>query len=75
MSARRRKRLDPAVFHLTVEGIQAGEYSERSMAMAGAVLRASKKNPRVMLQVTAKQGGWISGIDETVAILKHGVEE
>jgi nicotinate phosphoribosyltransferase len=43
--------------------------------MAAAALRAAKKNPRVLLQVTAKQDGWLSGIDETIAILKHGVED
>src|SRR5207237_3043454 len=35
----------------------------------------AKKNPRVTLQVTAKHDGWLSGIDEAIAILKLGVED
>lgn len=75
MSPRRRKRLDPAVFHLPAEQLKAGDFSDRQAALAAGVLRAAKKNPRVLLQVTGKQDGWLSGIDEAVAILKHGVED
>lgn len=75
MSPRRRKRLDPAVFQLPVEPLKAGEFSERFAALAGEVLRSAKKSPRVLLQITAKADGWLSGIDETVAILKTGVED
>ena len=74
MSPRRRKRLDPAVFQLPAARIKAGEFSDRYAALAPAVLRQAKKNPRVLLQVTAKQDGCLSGIDESIAILKHGVE-
>jgi nicotinate phosphoribosyltransferase len=75
MSPRRRKRVDPAAFQLPTERLKAGEFSDRGGALAASVLRAAKKSPRVLLQVTAKQGGWLSGIDETVAILKCGVED
>jgi nicotinate phosphoribosyltransferase len=75
MSARRRKRLDPAVFQLPVERLRAGEFSDQYMAMAASVLKTARKNPRVRMQVTAKHGGWISGIDETVAILKLCVDD
>jgi nicotinate phosphoribosyltransferase len=75
MSPRRRKRLDPSVFRLPADQIKAGEYSDRYSALIQKVLRAAKKNPRVRLQVTAKQDGWLSGIDESIAILKSGVEE
>jgi len=75
VSPRRRKRLDPAVFQIPADRVKAGEFSDRYMALAASVLRAAKKNPRVLLQVTAKQDGWLSGIDETIAILKHGVED
>jgi nicotinate phosphoribosyltransferase len=75
VSPRRRKRLDPAVFQLPTEQIKAGEYSDRYTALAASVLRAAKKNPRVLLQVTAKHDGWLSGIDESIAILKLGVED
>ena len=75
MSPRRRKRLDPSVFQLPAERIKAGEFSDRAAAMAGDVLRGAKKSPRVLMQVTAKQGGWLSGIDESIAILKAGVDD
>ena len=75
MSARRRKRLDPAVFQLPVERLRAGEFSDQYMAMAASVLKTARRNPRVRMQVTAKHGGWISGIDETIAILKLCVDD
>ncbi len=75
MSPRRRKRLDPAVFQLAADPLKTGEYAERFAALAPEVLRTAKKNPRVLLQVTAKADGWLSGIDEAIAILKTGVED
>jgi nicotinate phosphoribosyltransferase len=75
MSPRRRKRLDPAVFQLPAARIRGGEFSDRYAALAPGVLRQAKKNPRVLLQVTAKQDGCLSGIDESIAILKHGVDD
>jgi nicotinate phosphoribosyltransferase len=75
MSPRRRKRLDPSVFRIPAEEVRAGEYSDRHLALAGDVFRAAKKNPTVRLQVTAKQDGWLSGIDESIAILKLGVAD
>lgn len=75
MSPRRRKRLDPSVFQLPVERIKAGEFSDNVAALAASALRAAKKSPRVLMQVTTKQDGWLSGIDEAVAILKAGVED
>ena len=75
MSPRRRKRLDPAVFQLPAARIKEGEFSDRYAALTPGVLRQAKKNPRVLLQVTAKQDGCLSGIDESIAILKHGVDD
>lgn len=75
MSPRRRKRLDPAAFQLPADQIKAGAYSDRYLALAASVVRAAKKHPRVLLQVTTKQDGWLSGIDEAIAILKAGVDD
>jgi nicotinate phosphoribosyltransferase len=75
VSPRRRKRLDPSLFRLPAEQIKAGEYSDRYAAAIPRVLRAAKKSPKVLLQVTAKQDGWLSGIDESIAILKSGVDD
>jgi nicotinate phosphoribosyltransferase len=72
MSPRRRKRLDPAVFHLPVEQIRSGEFSDRYVGMAGAV---APDGVRVLLQITAKQAGLLSGIDEALAILKTGADD
>ena len=75
MTARRRKRLDPSVFLLPVERVRAGEFAEYSMTLAAGVLRAARKSPRVIMQITAKQGGWLAGIDEAIAIVKLGVDD
>jgi nicotinate phosphoribosyltransferase len=75
VSPRRRKRLDPAVFQLPIERIRTGEFADRHLALASEALKNTKKNPRVLLQVTAKGYGWLSGIDESIAILKLGIED
>ena len=75
MTARRRRRLDPSAFQLATDRIRAGEFAERSMAGAATVLRGARKSPRVLMQITAKQGGWLAGIDEAIAILKLGVQD
>jgi nicotinate phosphoribosyltransferase len=75
MTARRRKRLDPSVFQLPAERLRAGEFAEQALALAANVLRGAKKSPRVLMQITAKQGGWLAGIDEAIAILRLGVDD
>lgn len=75
MSPRRRKRLDPSVFRLPVEQIRAAEYSDRYAALVAEILRGANTRPAVLLQVTAKHDGWLSGIDESIAILKTGVDD
>lgn len=75
MSPRRRKRLDPSVFQLPADRIKAGDYSDQHSVFAAPALRAAKRTPRVLLQVTAKHDGWLSGIDESIAILKLGVDD
>jgi nicotinate phosphoribosyltransferase len=75
MSPRRRKRLDPSLFRFPVEQIKAAEYSDRYAAAVAEVLRGSTSRPSVLLQVTAKHDGWLSGIDEAIAILKGGVDD
>lgn len=75
MSPRRRKRLDAALFQHAAERLRSGEYAERAIAIAGSVARAARKSPRVVMQFTAKQGGWLAGIDEAIAILKLGVDD
>ena len=75
MTARRRKRLDPSVFQIPADRMKTGEFAEPALAIAAAVLRGARKSHRVLMQVTAKQGGWLAGIDEAIAILRLGVED
>lgn len=75
MSPRRRKRLDAAAFRLPLEQIKAAEFSDRYAALFADVVRGSSARPSVLLQVTAKHDGWLSGIDETIAILRSTVDD
>jgi nicotinate phosphoribosyltransferase len=70
MPPRRRKRLDPAALNLPVEQIKAGFYTDAYFLRAREVLRADKKSPAVVMQITGKNAGWIGGVDEAIAILK-----
>lgn len=70
MPARRRKRIDPSHFALPVEQIRAGTYSDAYFNSARAALRADGRTARVLWQLSVKRGGWLGGIDESVALLK-----
>ena len=77
MTPRRRKRLDPQAFQLPTEQLASGVYADRFGALAAAVMRSSGSRAKrnVLLQVTAKQDGWLAGIDEAIAILRLGVAD
>jgi nicotinate phosphoribosyltransferase len=70
MAARRRKRIDPALFALPVDQIRAGVYSDAYFNSARAALRAEGRVARVTWQLSVKNDGWLGGIDEAVALLK-----
>jgi nicotinate phosphoribosyltransferase len=70
MSPRRKKRLDPAAFDLPVERIRAGYYTDTYFVRTRDILLAEGKSPRVTMQVTGKNIGYLSGIDEAIAVLK-----
>jgi nicotinate phosphoribosyltransferase len=70
MPPRRRKRLDPAVFNLPVEQIKQGHYTDTYFVRAREVVRNDKRTPVVTMQFTGKNEGWLSGIDESMALLK-----
>ena len=65
-----RTRLDPAIFHLPVERMRAGYYSDKYFVRARDVLQRDHHNPRVTLQVFGKADALLGGIDEAIAILK-----
>ena len=65
-----RTRLAPSVFRLPVEKIRQGYYTDMYFERSREVLRADAHSPRVTMQVSAKMSGFLSGIDEAIAILK-----
>src|SRR5256885_2161435 len=68
--AARRKRLDPAIFHLPVEKMREGYYSDKYFVRARELLRKDRHRPRVTMQVFGKAHAYLGGIDEAIAILK-----
>src|SRR5512146_2882831 len=70
MPPRRRKRIDPAAFRLPVDEIKTGVYTDAYFVRAREVLRQDKRTPAVVMQFTGKDEGWVSGIDEAIALLK-----
>ena len=66
----RRPRLDPQVFDLPVEKMQAGYYTDAYFNHARATLLADGRRPRVVMQVFQKNEAWLGGVDEAIAILK-----
>jgi len=71
----RRQRLDPAIFHLPVEKMREGYYSDKYFVRARELLRRDKHRPRVTMQVFGKSHAYLGGIDEAIAILKLCAEE
>ncbi len=66
----RRKRLDPSVFHLPVERMRQGYYTDKYFVRAREILLADHHRPRVTMQVFGKSHAFLGGMDEAVAILK-----
>src|SRR5260370_40174624 len=66
----RRKRLDPSIFHLPVEKMREGYYSDKYFVRARDLLRKDRHRPRVTMQVFGKSHAYLGGIDEAIAILK-----
>jgi nicotinate phosphoribosyltransferase len=66
----RRKRLDPAIFHLPIEKMREGYYSDKYFVRARELLRKDRHRPRVTMQVFGKSHAYLGGIDEAIAILK-----
>jgi nicotinate phosphoribosyltransferase len=63
-------RLDPAIFHLPVEKMRAGYYSDKYFTRAREILLADGARPHVTMQVFGKASAYLGGIDEAIAILK-----
>ncbi len=65
-----RPRLDPSIFHLPVEKMRSGYYSDKYFQRAREVLLADRHRPRVLMQVFCKTHAYLGGVDEAIAILK-----
>ena len=63
-------RLDPSIFHLPVEKMRAGYYSDKYFVRTRDILLANGNRPRVTMQVFGKQDAYLGGADEAIAILK-----
>lgn len=66
----RRPRLDPEIFHLPVERMREGYYSDKYFVRARELLLLDHHRPRVLMQVFGKTHAYLGGVDEAIAILK-----
>jgi nicotinate phosphoribosyltransferase len=64
------KRLDPTIFDLPVEKMQAGWYTDAYFNHARATLIEDGRHPNVVMQVFQKRNAYLGGMDEAIAILK-----
>jgi nicotinate phosphoribosyltransferase len=64
------ERLDPGIFHLPVEKMRSGYYSDKYFVRAREVLQHHGENPEVTMQVFQKKRAFVAGTDEAIAILK-----
>ena len=58
------------MFHLPVEKMRAGYYSDKYFVRARDILLAERHRPRVTMQVFGKAQAFLGGVDEAIAILK-----
>ena len=75
MPPRRKKRLDPSLFGIPADEVKAGRYTDRYFLHTREILRKDGHSPMVTVQVTAKTASFISGIDESIALLKLGCDD
>jgi nicotinate phosphoribosyltransferase len=69
------QRVPPERFHLPVERIREGYYSDKYFARTRDVLLGAKRNPHVTMQVFQKQEAWLGGVDEAIGVLKTCLTE
>src|SRR5213078_2072193 len=66
----RRPRLHPSIFHLPVERMREGYYSDKYFVRTRELLLKDDHRPCVTMQVFGKAHAFLGGIDEAIAILK-----
>jgi nicotinate phosphoribosyltransferase len=64
-------RLDPAVFHLPVQKIREGWYSDAYFNLTKELLEAEHRRVHVTVQVFQRHRSLLGGVDEAIAILKE----
>ena len=62
----------PSVFRLPVEKIRDGYYSDAYFNLTKSLLEADGHHPRVLMQVFQREDSILGGVDEAIAVLKHG---
>jgi nicotinate phosphoribosyltransferase len=75
MAPRRRKRLDTAWFNLPVDRLRQVAAHDRAATSLRAMLVAGGPAPRATVQVSAERSCVLSGMDESIALLKLAVED
>lgn len=63
-------RLSPDKFHIPVEEIKNGFYSDSYFLKTSEILNKDNYHPRVIMQIFQRQSAILCGIDEAVAIIK-----
>src|SRR5437763_1505902 len=66
----RKPRLHPSIFHLPVERMREGYYSDKYFVRTRELLLKDNHRPCVTMQVFGKAHAFLGGIDEAIAILK-----
>src|SRR5256885_631727 len=66
----RKPRLHPSIFHLPVERMREGYYSDKYFVRTRELLLKDDHRPCVTMQVFGKAHAFLGGIDEAIAILK-----
>jgi nicotinate phosphoribosyltransferase len=66
----RTERLPPEIFDLPVEKLRAGYYTDAYFNHTRDTLLADGRRPRVVMQVFQKNGAFLGGMDEAIAMLK-----
>ena len=71
MNSSLRDRLPPSIFHLPVEKIRSGWYTDAYFNLAKQLLEAEQRHTTVTMQVFQKHHAILGGIDEAIAVLKE----
>jgi nicotinate phosphoribosyltransferase len=66
----RTDRLPPEIFDLPVDKMRAGYYTDAYFNHTRDTLLGDDRHPRVVMQVFQKNGAYLGGMDEAIAILK-----